>query len=206
MRVFILILVACLPGLCQSVAGEATKPPGRAPVCIELRDQYDSPQRLVFPATNVVVLTLADKKGSEQVDGWVAALKSRYAGRIELRGLADVGGVPGWLRGKVRKKFQETRAYPVMMDWSGKVCAEFGFQPGLSSRESSRRVAACALPRVGKLCRRAELYPVATKLLNFPNSNDALGVGPEEPVERLEPFSSSLSLQASLRACFPWSK
>jgi hypothetical protein len=122
-----------LPGPARGIAGETPKSPSHAPASIELRDQYDAPQRLAFPATNVVVLTIADKTGSEQIDGWVAALKARYAGRIELRGLADVGGVPGFLRGKVRKKFQETRAYPVMMDWSGKVCAQFGFQPGLAN-------------------------------------------------------------------------
>ena len=133
MKVFILRLIACLPAFLQGFAGEAPKPPAHAPDSIELRDQYDAPQRLAFPAANIVVLTIADKKGSEQIDGWVAALKSRYAGRIELRGLANVGGVPGFLRGKVRKKFQETRTYPVMMDWSGKVCAQFGFQPGMAN-------------------------------------------------------------------------
>ena len=133
MKVFILSLVICLPGLCQCNAGEIPKPSAHAPASIELHDQYDAPQHLPFPSTNVVVLTIADKKGSEQIDGWLAALKSRYAGRVELRGLADVGGVPGFLRGKVRKKFQETRAYPVMMDWSGRVCAQFGFQPGVAN-------------------------------------------------------------------------
>jgi len=130
MRV-LLRLVACLPVICQSSAGDATRSPTSAPACIEIRDQYDAPQRLAFPSTNVVVLTIADKKGAEQIDDWVAALKSRYDGRIELRGFADVAGVPVFLRGKVRKKFQETRPYPVMMDWSGKVCAQFGFQPGV---------------------------------------------------------------------------
>ncbi len=133
MRLPLFILAAGLAGLCESPAGEAAKPSAKAPAAIDLHDQYDAPQRLAFPATNVVVLTIADKKGSEQIDGWVAALKSRYAGRIELRGLADVGGVPGFLRGKVRKKFQETRTYPVMMDWSGKVCAQFGYQPAVAN-------------------------------------------------------------------------
>jgi hypothetical protein len=79
------------------------------------------------------VLAIADRKGAEEVDGWVAALKSRYAGRIELRGLADVGGVPGWMRGKVRQRFQETRPYPVMMDWSGTNGVRFGAQPGVAN-------------------------------------------------------------------------
>lgn len=133
MKVFLLTLIACLTTLCQSIAGEASRIPTHAPVSLELRDQYDAPQCLAFPATNVVVLTIADKKGSEQIDGWLAALKSRYAGRIELRGLAEVGSVPWLLRGKVRKKFQETRTHPVMMDWSGRVCAQFGYQPGVAN-------------------------------------------------------------------------
>jgi hypothetical protein len=133
MRVLVLSLMVCLRGIWQSIAGEAPKAPVQAPASLELRDQYDAPQRLVFPNSNVVVLTIADKKGSEQIDGWVAALKAGYAGRIDLRGLAHVGGVPGFLRGKVRKKFQETRTYPVMMDWAGKVCPQFGFQPGLAN-------------------------------------------------------------------------
>lgn len=132
MNVFVLSFMACLPVTCQSVGGEAPKAPAHAPAALELRDQYDVPQRLAFPATNVVILTIADKKGSEQIEGWVAALKAHYAGRVELRGLAEVGGVPGFLRGRVRKKFQETRTYPVMMDWTGKVCAQFGYQPGLA--------------------------------------------------------------------------
>lgn len=129
MKIFLLAPIACLVAVCQNIAGEGSKLPTHAPASLELHDQFDAPQHLVFPCTNVIVLTIADKKGSEQIDGWVAALKARYAGRIELRGLAEVGGVPGLLRGKVRKKFQETRTYPVMMDWSGKVCAQFGFQP-----------------------------------------------------------------------------
>ena len=81
MKVFILALVTCLPAFSQGFAGEASKPPAHAPASIELRDQYDATQRLAFPATNVVVLTIADSKGSDQIDGWVEALKARYAGR-----------------------------------------------------------------------------------------------------------------------------
>lgn len=133
MRVFALSLMVFLPGTGRGIAGEEPKSPSHAPASIELRDQYDAPQRLTFPATNVVVLTIADKKGSEQIDGWVAALKAYYAGRIELRGLAEVGGVPGFLRGKVRKNFQETRPYPVMMDWSGTNCAAFNYQKNVAN-------------------------------------------------------------------------
>lgn len=117
----------------SGIAGEAHLLATNVPACIELHDQYDAPQKLSFPTTNITVLTIADRKGSEQVDGWIAALKPRYSGRIDLRGLADVGGVPGLLHGNIRRRFQETRRYPVMMDWSGKVCYRLGYQPDLAN-------------------------------------------------------------------------
>ena len=114
-------------------AGEVLRPAANAPVCIELHDQYDAPQRLTFPATNITVLTIADRKGSEQVDVWIAALKARYGERISLRGIADVGGAPSFIQARIRKKFQETRQHPVMMDWSGKVCAELNYKKGVAN-------------------------------------------------------------------------
>jgi len=126
-----LALLSAFVRLSDADAVEPQPVATHAPANVELRDQYDSPQRLTFPATNLVVLTIADKTGAEQVDSWIAAIKPRYAGRVEICGLADVRGVPAFLRGKVRKKFQQTRQYPVMMDWSGDICAKFKFQPGV---------------------------------------------------------------------------
>jgi hypothetical protein len=104
-----------------------------APPCTQLRDQFDEPQRLCFPAKRVIILTIADRKGADQVSEWIAALKPLYAGRVDFFGLANVGGVPGLMQARVRRKFQETRRYPVMMDWSGKVCSQFGYQSGVAN-------------------------------------------------------------------------
>ena len=94
---------------------------------IELHDQYQKLQALSFPATNVTFLTIADRKGSVQIAGWITALKAHHKGPLDICGLADVGGVPSLLRGRIRKRFQETILYPVMMDWSGDVCAKFRY-------------------------------------------------------------------------------
>lgn len=127
LRTILITIVGLL--LCRDAsAGEPIGLATNAPACIELRDQFDSPQKLTFPATNITLLTIADKKGSAQVDGWIAALKSRCDESIAIRGLADVGGAPGFVQGRIRKGFQESRKYPVMLDWSGKVCAQFGYK------------------------------------------------------------------------------
>ena len=129
MRFWLIVVLIHLLFLGESKGDQVpTHVSTNAPSCIELRDQFDTPQRLSFPTTNLVVLTIADRKGSEEVDGWIAALKPVYSGRVDFRGLANVAGVPGLFQAKVRRKFQETRKYPVMMDWSGTACAQFGYQ------------------------------------------------------------------------------
>lgn len=127
MKTIVSALLLCF-GLC-SLAPAAEEHPFTSKISqrIELHDQYQKLQTLSFPTTNVTFLTIADRKGSVQVAGWITALKERHAGPIDVRGLADVGGVPFPLRGRIRKRFQESILYPVMMDWSGDVCAKFGY-------------------------------------------------------------------------------
>jgi hypothetical protein len=124
-----LLLVTVATGVCAAPNSEPPSTPTNAPSSIELHDQFDAPQTLSFPATNVTLLTIADKKGSEQVAGWVAPLKQRFGKRIDIRGLADVSAVPRLLRGMVRKKFQRLQTYPVMLDWSGAAVKAFTYVP-----------------------------------------------------------------------------
>lgn len=116
------------------VRGEENPPwPTKAPALMELQDQFGKPQKLAFPNPKVTLLAIADKKGSAEVNAWIIALKPRYAGRIDIRGLADMGGVPGFLQGHVSRKFQASRKYPVMMDWSGRVCDRFGYRQDVAN-------------------------------------------------------------------------
>lgn len=122
-----LLLVALATGASAAPHSEPSITPTSAPSSIELHDQFDAPQTLSFPATNVTLLTIADKKGSEQVAGWVTPLKQRFGKRIDIRGLADVSTVPRPFRGMVRKKFQRLQTYPVMLDWSGEAVKAFTY-------------------------------------------------------------------------------
>lgn len=101
-----------------------------SPGCIELRDQFDSEQKLCFPSPTVTLLAIADKKGSEQIAGWVQPVRRQFGERVDIRGVADVSSVPGPLRGLVRKRFQRLQNYPVMMDWSGNVSRTLAYVPG----------------------------------------------------------------------------
>lgn len=128
------LLVAGTLAFCWLVrAGAGATQPVKLPARVELRDQFEQVQKLEFPAPRITVLTLADRKGSEEIDPWIAALKARYKGRVDFRGVANVSGVPGFLQGAVRKKFREVRPYPIMMDWTGELCARLGYQPGVAT-------------------------------------------------------------------------
>lgn len=103
--------------------------PTHAPAMLLLHDQFDAPQALVFPTTNITVLTIADRTGSAQLAGWIAPVKQRFGGQLDIRGIADVSLVPRLLRSLVRKKFRELQTYPVMMDWTGDAVKAFTYVP-----------------------------------------------------------------------------
>ena len=124
-----LLLVTLAIGVSAAPNSEPSFTPTNAPSSIELHDQFDAPQTLSFPTTNVTLLTIADKKGSEQIAGWVTPLKQRFGKRIDIRGLADVSTVPRPFRGMVRKNFQRLQTHPVMLDWSGEVVKAFTYMP-----------------------------------------------------------------------------
>lgn len=116
----------------QPAALGLDQPPGKiqAPAILELRDQFDVPQSLSFPTNHITLLVMADRKGHDQIAAWVSPMKQRFGERIDIRGIADVSNVPGPLRGLVRKKFQQSQRYPVMMDWHGEACKAFTYERG----------------------------------------------------------------------------
>ena len=111
------------------VAGENISPLTNAPARIELRDQFDQMRTFVFPATNLTLLTIADKAGSEQIAAWVAPIKRRFGDAVAIEGIADVSAVPSPLRGLVRRKFQKAQPHSVMLDWSGDTIKAFAVLP-----------------------------------------------------------------------------
>jgi len=110
---------------CLVTFGVPAAPLTNAPACIELPDQFEKPQKLSFPNTNLTVLTIADRKGSEQIAGWVEPVAKRFGTRVDVLGIADVSAVPRLLRGTVRSAFRKEQTHPVMMDWSGGVVTKF---------------------------------------------------------------------------------
>ncbi len=87
-----------------------------------LSDQFEREHTVGLPRERPLLLTVSDRRAAPQVAGWVNPLNTRFGGQLDYVGVADVRGVPGWLRGRVRRGFRETYAHPVLLDWEGQVC------------------------------------------------------------------------------------
>jgi len=98
-----------------------------------LQDQYGRTHLFSFPQTKPVVLTVADKKGSEAIEPWVHPLAETFGDKIIIEGLADVSSAPGPLRGLVKSKFKKAITYPVMLDWKGDVAKGFSYTKGAAN-------------------------------------------------------------------------
>ena len=127
--VLLMFLLACSRTL---AAGDTNAAATNLVAGFELLDQFDAPRKIAFPATNTLVLIVTDRKGSEQVEGWMAALE-KYPHPVTVRGLADLGGAPWFVHGRIRRHFRKTYQQPVMLDWSGKHCARIRYQAGVAN-------------------------------------------------------------------------
>ena len=95
-----------------------------------LRDQYNQLASYRGPPERVTVLIFGDRKGSEQIEGWVRPLWDRYQARIDQRGVAVLSSVPSMVRGLVRTIFRSQVKHSVLLDWKGDVSQAYGYQNG----------------------------------------------------------------------------
>jgi len=95
-----------------------------------LSDQFKKEHTQVFPGKRVIVLALADRKGSKQLEDWITPFYKRYEEQIDIYGVANLKGVPKVMKPLLRKLFRKGLDYPVMMDWSGEVCKALSYDAG----------------------------------------------------------------------------
>ena len=95
-----------------------------------LKDQNDRYTAVNFPSDRPVVLIFGDRKGSGQREGWSTPLGKRYDEKAYIFGIASLSGVPSYARGLVRRLIRRQTAYPVLLDWGGKVAGPLGYRSG----------------------------------------------------------------------------
>lgn len=99
----------------------------------ELSDQHGELRSLRFPKSKVTVLTIADRKGSDQLKLWVQRVYDRYGRRVDIDGIADVSIIPAPLHGLFRRAFKKKLSYSVMLDWDGSVVRKLDPKSGVAN-------------------------------------------------------------------------
>ena len=130
------IVASILVGGYRMRAADVPKAPTKNPMVIEafeLEDQFGNKMRCEFPRTKPCFLTIADRKGSDQIEAWVTNLVSHFGTQAGIEGVADVSAVPAPLRRMVRGRFKEKFTHPIMLDWKGAVVRRFDRRPEVAN-------------------------------------------------------------------------
>ena len=123
-----LTALLCMAGIAGSLTRQAEAGASEAPARIELSDQHDKPQVITFPAKQVTIISLADREGREQSNLWAPTLAA-YKDRAAIYAIADAKGTPGFMKNSIRRRIEAAQKKPLLIDWSGAVCASIGYQP-----------------------------------------------------------------------------
>lgn len=99
----------------------------------ELTDQDGKIRRYHFPRSKVTVMTVAGRKGYEQLAPWIQQIYRRYKKRIDIEGVADVSMIARPFRGIFRAAFKKQLTYSVMLDWEGSVVRQFDYKKGVAN-------------------------------------------------------------------------
>lgn len=126
MLVLVVALSLCVPLSTSVVAGWGID---RASG-FELKDQYNQVNSYRFPKSKPTILVFGDRRGSDQIEGWVRPIWDRYQDRVDQKGVAVLSAVPAFMRGIIRSMFKSKVKYPVLLDWTGEVARAYTYQSG----------------------------------------------------------------------------
>ena len=99
----------------------------------ELTDQEAKKRIYRFPKTKVTVMTVADRKGADQLAPWIQRVYDRFQNQIDIDGVADVSMIPKLFQPILREAFKKRLAYSVMLDWDGSVVKQFAYEKNVAN-------------------------------------------------------------------------
>lgn len=129
-HIFFIIAFLCLFNGIWPAPGQEVKEVFPVAAEFSLMDQYGKSYQIAYPQEKICVLVFADKWGSTQVEGWVQTLYEKYQDAILIHGVAQLEGVPRWLRSTLVRIFKSTIKFSVMMDWTGEVSRDYEYPGG----------------------------------------------------------------------------
>ncbi|MFC1475449.1 hypothetical protein ACFLQW_00420 [Candidatus Zixiibacteriota bacterium] len=130
MKILLTIFFVCLLGI-PAVGNAAER--DTTLIDFKLKDQFDNEYRDDDWQGRIIVLFGYDRKGNEYQDQWLAALRdslppSGDSTAISFIRLANVRGVPFFLKGMLKGKFPQEPDQWVLLDWKGRFDKAYEFE------------------------------------------------------------------------------
>ena len=129
-----LVFVLSTPAL--AVLSAADRP---RTLSFELEDQFgDQYSTADFEGKPVIVIG-SDRAGRQESRVWAQTVGKlietdvALQGRAEILRIADLRGVPGFLKGTVTKQLRRGLETPILLDWDGQVVGFYDFQPEIAN-------------------------------------------------------------------------
>jgi len=160
--IVVLVLFGCLtPRADTTVRSGIDRASG-----FELKDQYNQLNSYRFPKSKPTILVFGDRRGSDQIEGWVRPIWDRYQERVDQKGVAVLSAVPVFMRGIIRSMFKSKVKYPVLLDWTGEVARAYTYQSGKANLVLIDRQGVILLRLTGPVTREGlqELYAQIDRL------------------------------------------
>jgi hypothetical protein len=100
-----------------------------------MEDQFRNSYTHADFQDRVLVVIGTDREGAPVAENWGKALSEslqpeKDAGSLDLIGLANLRGIPFFLKGYVRGKFPQNASDWTLMDWQGLFADSYGFVKG----------------------------------------------------------------------------
>lgn len=126
----LLVALVCLSGISAPAAPSATTPADTL-IVFTMTDQFDQERTDAEIRGHVALLLWVDRKGSDHVRRWERMLARELrselaAGEVVMRRVGGVRGVPGFIKGRVKKSFPREAEAWAYLDWEGLFEAAYG--------------------------------------------------------------------------------
>jgi hypothetical protein len=96
-------------------------------------DQHKNSMNLKPEFKKPIIVTVADKKGSEELLAWIEPLTREFGDTVNFFPIADLRKVPGALKGMIRRSFRKQFEYNVAMDWKGVAVEQLSTKPNTAN-------------------------------------------------------------------------
>ncbi len=102
-------------------------------ISFKLKDQFDRVYSDNDFENKILIVVGSDKTGSQYNREWIDAIldslkKGDGLQDVRFLGVADLRGVPFFLKGYVKGKFPDQKSRWVLMDWDGKFAKHYQFK------------------------------------------------------------------------------